>query len=109
LKGSQQATHYRVEGTFRVFSEGQDTGTLLPALKFFPRQQSPIGRAVLRSGLVEDLYLILSGFSDLEQNQATLKILVRPLIAWIWIGGVVITLGIIVTVLPFGGTRKSDG
>ena len=36
LKGSQQPTHFRVEGAFRVFHNGNDEGILSPALKFFP-------------------------------------------------------------------------
>ncbi|MEA2658465.1 MAG: cytochrome c-type biosis protein CcmF, partial [Candidatus Binatota bacterium] len=60
LKGSQQPTHFRVEGAFRVFHNGNDEGVLSPALKFFPTQQSPIGRAVHQSSLSEDIYLILS-------------------------------------------------
>ncbi|MCZ6561988.1 MAG: heme lyase CcmF/NrfE family subunit [Deltaproteobacteria bacterium] len=104
LKRTQQATHSRVEGAFRVFNEGHEIGVLSPALKFFPTQKSPVGRAVYRSTFIEDLYIILSGFSEVEQNQATLKVLVRPLLAWIWIGGFVIFLGTIVAVLP--GRRK---
>ncbi len=100
LKGSQQPTHFRVEGAFRVFNQGHDLGILSPALKFFPTQQSPVGRAVHRSTLSDDLYVILSGFSEVQQNQATLKVLVRPLLAWMWIGGVVIVLGTIVAVWP---------
>ena len=105
LKRSQQPTHSRVEGAFRVFNEGHEIGVLSPALKFFPIQKSPVGRAVYRSTFIEDLYIILSGFSEVEQNQATLKVLVRPLLAWIWIGGFVIVFGTIVAVLP--GRRKS--
>jgi cytochrome c-type biogenesis protein CcmF len=102
LQGSQQPTHFRVEGAFRVFNDGIDWGLLTPALKFFPAQQSPVGRAVHRSTAGEDLYLILSGFSELDRNQATLKVLVRPLVIWIWIGGFVIALGTLVTLLPMG-------
>ncbi len=101
LKGSQLPTHFRVEGDFRVFNKGEDLGILSPALKFFPAQESPVGRAVHRSNISDDLYLILSGFSELKENQATLKILVRPLVMWMWLGGVVILLGTIVAVWPF--------
>ena len=101
LKGSQQPTHFRVEGAFRVFNKGEDLGILSPALKFFPAQQSPVGRAVYRSNISDDLYLILSGFSELKENQATLKILVRPMVMWMWVGGLVILLGTIVAVWPF--------
>jgi cytochrome c-type biogenesis protein CcmF len=102
LSGSQQPTHFRVEGAFHVFHNGSDNGTLRPALKFFPTQQSPIGRAVHQSSLTEDIYLILSGFSQVDRNQATLKVLVRPLVIWMWIGGFVIALGTLICISPIG-------
>jgi cytochrome c-type biogenesis protein CcmF len=102
LKGSQQPTHFRVEGAFHVFHNGVDQGILNPALKFFPTQQSPVGRAVHQSSLSEDIYLILSGFSEVDRNQATLKVLVRPLVIWMWIGGFVIALGTLVCIAPLG-------
>jgi len=100
LNGSRQPTHFRVEGAFRVFHNGSDDGLLRPALKFFPTQQSPIGRAVHQSSLSEDIYLILSGFSEIDRNQATLKALVRPLVIWMWIGGFVIAFGTLICIWP---------
>jgi cytochrome c-type biogenesis protein CcmF len=105
LNGTRQPTHFRVEGAFRVFHNGADDGVLRPALKFFPTQQSPIGRAVHQSSLSEDIYLILSGFSEIERNQATLKALVRPLVVWMWIGGFVIAFGTLICIWPM---RKAD-
>jgi len=109
LKGEQQPTHFRVEGAFRVFHGGDEVGVLSPALKFFPTQQSPVGRAVHRSSISDDIYLILSGFSELDKNQATLKVLVRPLVLWIWIGGFVIVLGTLVAILPLGSRIENGG
>jgi cytochrome c-type biogenesis protein CcmF len=103
LRASEQPTHLRVEGLFRVSNNGHEIGVLNPALKFFPTQQSPVGRAVFRSTLSEDLYLILSGFSQVGQGQTTLKAMVRPLVAWIWLGGAVITIGTLVAFWPLGG------
>jgi cytochrome c-type biogenesis protein CcmF len=100
LRAVEQPTHYRVEGVFDVERDGKDIGALAPALKFFPNQQSPIGRAVHRSTFGEDLYLILSGFSELQNNRATLKVLVRPLVVWIWLGGGVIALGTLIAIWP---------
>jgi cytochrome c-type biogenesis protein CcmF len=91
-----------------VFHDGTEWGVLSPALKFFPTQQSPIGRAVHGSSPSEDIYLILSGFSELNQNQATLKVLVRPLVVWIWIGGFVIALGTLLAILPLGKASPED-
>jgi cytochrome c-type biogenesis protein CcmF len=100
LKGSQQPTHYLVEGAFKVFNEGHELGVVSPALKFYPTQQSPVGRGVFRSTFAEDLYLVLSGFSELKENRATLKVLVRPMVVWIWLGGLVVALGTIVAIWP---------
>lgn len=108
LRGFQQPTHFRVEGAFRVFNQGHELGVLSPALKFFPAQQSPIGRAVFRSTFAEDIYLILSGFSDLDKNQATLKVLVRPLLTWLWLGGAVVALGTIVSIWPVRRSRAKE-
>jgi cytochrome c-type biogenesis protein CcmF len=105
LRAIEQPTHTRVEGVFEVTHGGESLGQLAPALKFFPNQQSPVGRAVHRSSFTEDLYLILSGFSELEKNRATLKVLVRPLVVWIWLGGAVIAFGTLVAIWP---TRKSS-
>lgn len=108
LRGSQQPTHYRVDAAFRLFNEGHDLGVFGPALKFFPTQQSPVGRGVFRSTLKEDLYLILSGFSELQENRATLKVLVRPMVVWIWLGGVVVALGTIVAIWPVRGSSARE-
>ena len=100
LRASEQPTHVRVEGVFRASRAGTELGLLTPALKYYPTQQSPIGRAEMRVSLVEDVYVILSGFSDVGRRQATLKLLVRPMVAWIWLGGLVLSLGTLVTVWP---------
>jgi cytochrome c-type biogenesis protein CcmF len=89
-----------VEAAFRVFNDRHDVGVLTPALKFFPGQQSPIGRAVLRMGWTEDLYLILSGFSEVQASRATVKVLVRPLVMWIWVGGGVMVAGTLLALWP---------
>ncbi len=101
LRASEQPTHVRVEAFLRVSNSGHDAGLVTPALKYFPTQQSPIGRAVFRSTLTEDLYLILSGFSQVGEGEVTLKALVRPLLAWIWIGGGVMAVGTLLAVWPF--------
>ena len=108
LKGAQQPTHFRVEAAFRLFRSGKDEGVVTPALKFFPTQQSPIGRAVHQSSLSEDIYLILSGFSQVDRNHATLKVLLRPLVIWMWIGGFVIAFGTLICILPIGKPSEQE-
>lgn len=108
LKGQQEPTHFRVDALFHVYRGTHDLGILTPALKYYPTQESPIGRAVHRSTLSEDIYLILSGFSEVDKNQATLKVLVRPLVVWMWIGGGVILLGTLLAILPLGRLSSQE-
>jgi cytochrome c-type biogenesis protein CcmF len=108
LQGAQQPTHWRVEGAFRVFRNEREEGVLRPALKFFPTQQSPIGRATHLSSLSEDFYLILSGFSELDRNEATIKVLVRPLVVWMWIGGFIIAIGTLICILPMAKSEAAQ-
>jgi cytochrome c-type biogenesis protein CcmF len=106
LRVVERAAHERVEAALRVFNDRHDLGTLAPALKFFPAQQSPLGRAVLRMGWKDDLYVILSALSPLREGQATVKVMVRPFVTWIWIGGGVMVLGTLLALWPFPSTRE---
>lgn len=105
---SERPTHVRVEGLFQVFNDRHYVGTLSPALKFFPQRREPISRATFRSSLNEDLYLVLSGFSELEKEFATVRLLVRPMVSWIWIGGAIIALGTLIVLLPMRDDSRSS-
>ena len=47
----------------------------------------------------EDLYTISLTF-ERNGSSATIKAMINPMISWIWIGGGVILLGVLVAVLP---------
>jgi len=54
---------------------------------------------------LEDLYVILGGWTD--DGTATFKVLVNPLVSWIWIGGGVLALGGMVAFWPRGRQKGS--
>jgi cytochrome c-type biogenesis protein CcmF len=70
-----------------------------PTKKFYPQEQTPIAGVDYRLGLVEDLYLVLGDFAR-DGTQATVKVQVNRLVSWIWIGGLVITVGTLLAILP---------
>ena len=72
---------------------------LLPAKKFYPQEQSPIAYVDYRLGLLEDLYVVLGDFAR-DGSQATIKLQVNRLVSWIWIGGLVLTIGAALAVAP---------
>jgi len=99
LRESQESNHGKVTGTFTVMN-GRAAGAVLePAKKFYPQEQSPIAYVDYRLGLVDDIYLVLGDFAR-DGTSATVKFQVNRMVSWIWIGGLVLTLGTVLAVLP---------
>jgi cytochrome c-type biogenesis protein CcmF len=99
LRESQESNHGKVTGTFTVVN-GSGAGTVLePAKKFYPQEQSPIAYVDYRLGLMNDIYLVLGDFAR-DGTSATVKFQVNRMVSWIWIGGLVLTLGTLLAILP---------
>ncbi|MBI2490999.1 MAG: hypothetical protein HYV94_02685 [Candidatus Rokubacteria bacterium] len=98
LRASEESNHFKVTGAFTV-SNGRVLGVLRPAKKFYPQEQSPIAYVDYRLGLKEDVYLVLGDFAR-DGSQATVKLQVNRLVSWIWIGGLVLTPGALLAILP---------
>ena len=98
LTTAQESNHFKVVGAFSV-SNGRGLDVLRPAKKFYPQEQTPIAYVDYRLGLKEDVYLVLGDFAR-DGTQATVKLQINRLVSWIWIGGVVLTLGALLAILP---------
>ena len=98
LQATEESNHAKVAGTFTV-SNGRALDVLRPAKKFYPQQESPIAYVDYRLGFSEDVYLVLGDFAR-DGSQATIKLQVNRLVSWIWIGGLVLTLGTFLAILP---------
>jgi cytochrome c-type biogenesis protein CcmF len=72
---------------------------LTPGQRFYPNQQTPFASVDTLYQWNGDLYAILSAF-ERDGSSATIKLQVHPMISWIWLGGMVILLGVLVAVLP---------
>ncbi len=99
LAGWHEPQRFVVEGTFTVFNATRKVAEMRPSKRFYPSEQQPIGTVDVRSTPREDLYLILSSFTR-DGTSATLKVMIRPLVMWIWIGGAVMALGALVAIWP---------
>jgi cytochrome c-type biogenesis protein CcmF len=80
-----------------VFDGGEKIGVLYPEKNFHRGQDQPTTEVAIHSTLKEDLYVVLAGH---EEDIASFKVLVTPLVIWLWIGGVVMALGTIFAMLP---------
>ena len=62
----------------------------------------PSTEAAIRSDLRQDIYVVFAGSVD-GTEEAVYKFTLNPLVAWVWIGGVILVFGGVVTMWPGGG------
>ena len=86
-----------VYATIAVEKNGEDVGYVTPERVFYANWEEPSTNVAVRSTLVEDLYVVLSGWE--EDNRATFQVNVNPLVSWIWIGSTVLVLGSLFAIL----------
>jgi len=99
LSAAEESNHFKVTGAFTMTTGRSSFAELRPARKFYPQEQTPIAAVDYRLGWVEDVYLVLGDFAR-DGSQATVKLQVNRLVSWLWIGGLVLTLGAALAILP---------
>jgi cytochrome c-type biogenesis protein CcmF len=78
-----------VAAELAVFKGDRRIGSLDPRLNYYRMSDQPITTPAVRSRLHEDLYVNLMAF-ERDGSSVTLRVLVEPLVAWIWIGGFIV-------------------
>jgi cytochrome c-type biogenesis protein CcmF len=86
-----------VTATLSVYNDGELIGSVVPEKYFHRSYQQPVTEVAIRSTAKEDLYVILINW---DQDSTTFKVLVNPLVGWIWIGGGVFLLGGLIAFWP---------
>jgi cytochrome c-type biogenesis protein CcmF len=99
LQASEESNHFKVAGRFSILDGPTPPTRMEPTKKFYPQESSPIAGVDYWLGLREDLYLVLGDFAR-DGSRATIKVQVNRLVTWIWIGGLVLTLGALLGILP---------
>jgi Cytochrome c biogenesis factor len=86
-----------------IGKDGSVTGTLEPHMNFYRVSDQPVPTPDVHSSIKGDVYANLMAFENSGKN-ATVKIIVEPLIPWIWFGGLVVVIGAVIG-LAYGGRR----
>ena len=82
-----------------VAQNGHALGTLEPERRFYKASQQPITHVAVHNSLAEDLYTVLAG-QDQESGKLVIEAFVNPLVLWVWLGGTVVFLGTLLTLVP---------
>jgi cytochrome c-type biogenesis protein CcmF len=75
-----------------------------PANTKYLRIGQDIGTPSVRTGPVNDVYLTLEPGAEPGADSATIRVFVKPMILWLWIGGALMALGTLLAAFP--GSRR---
>lgn len=91
-----------VYAPLRVEKAGRVLGELRPEKRFYPRfaeGMGPTTEAAVHATATHDLYVVLSSWSEFGA-QATFRLVINPLMSWIWVGTYLLTAGTLFALWP---------
>jgi cytochrome c-type biogenesis protein CcmF len=76
-----------------------------PAITKYTKIGMNVGTPSVRTGFGSDIYLTLEPPVRQDSNQARIKVFIKPLILWLWIGSGLMAVGTVLAAFP-GKRRK---
>jgi cytochrome c-type biogenesis protein CcmF len=94
------------ENRIEVISEVRVDGDRVyePRLNRYRMGGMTIGTPSVRVGPDEDVYLSVSSTPDPATGEITIRVIVQPLVVWLWVGGIVMVVGTALSLFP--GRRR---
>jgi cytochrome c-type biogenesis protein CcmF len=83
--------HLSTWASVAAYRDGTYLTTLLPRLNQYPDSDQTVTVPALHTGLREDLYLVLFWWS--EDGSVSIKVIVNPLVNFLWLGGLIFLAG----------------
>jgi cytochrome c-type biogenesis protein CcmF len=65
----------------------------------FANREQPNAEVGIDGGIAKDLYVVLES-ADIDRGEARVTVFVNPAVAWIWIGGLLLVIGGVVSAIP---------
>ncbi|MEE9578091.1 MAG: cytochrome c-type biogenesis CcmF C-terminal domain-containing protein, partial [Gemmatimonadota bacterium] len=98
----EEAQRFVVGGTFQAWKGDRYLGVQQPRLNYYPTSQQPIATPAVETSLSKDFYLTLMAFDSENGEHATVRAIVNPAVAWLWIGGLIVGIGALIAIWPHG-------
>jgi cytochrome c-type biogenesis protein CcmF len=103
--GPQNST--RSIATFAVTQDGKPLGTLAPHTDVYPVSGAAV-RAVILGRPFEDLFVVADEPFDGTSKTIALRMVIFPLIRWVWIGSILLCVGGAVSLWPRGRSQEQE-
>ncbi len=110
----QRNLNWQAIALVSVEQDGRALGNLTSEKRQYFTSEQLMTEVGIRSTPLEDLYIILSAVDDLggalnadsSAQGVDLQVLIKPLVGWIWYGGLVLTVGALIGLWPSVERRK---
>jgi cytochrome c-type biogenesis protein CcmF len=90
-----------------VYKNGKKQFQLAPEKRFYHASQTFSTMVALHSTAQADLYVIFEG-RDPDSNKPIIKVFLNPLIAWIWIGVLIVVIGTLFALVPSALAKRRE-
>lgn len=88
-----------IQAQVEVTKDGREVTTLYPEKRTYVISMMPMTEAAIDASLMRDLYVALGEPIAEDSNQWAVRIYVKPLIRWIWLGTIIMALGSLLSIL----------
>jgi len=93
--------------TFDVSRDGASIGTLAPHTDVYPMSGAAV-RAVILGRPFEDLFVVADEPFDGTSKRIALRMVIFPLIRWVWIGAILLCVGAVVSLWPKARRQEQE-
>jgi cytochrome c-type biogenesis protein CcmF len=102
--------------TIKVEKDGEPAGMLTPEQRAYRQREETSTEVGIKRAWNEDLYVILAGIDDANgvvqgtnpRPVTTFRVLINPLVPWLWFGGLVMAIGTLIALWPSALPPQSE-
>jgi cytochrome c-type biogenesis protein CcmF len=98
MSTSSTGSRIIISATLLAYNGDKLIGEFTPKKQYHRSYSQPVSEVAIRYSPVEDLYIIFAMWD--HDETAAFKVLINPLVTWIWIGGGVLFLGSLIALWP---------
>jgi len=102
LESAREGNHTVIGARLIVFDaeSGRELSSVFPQRNIYDKTPDmPTSEVGIRMTPIEDVYVVINGWEN-NGETATFTIFVNPLTLWMWVGGLVLVLGVILAIWP---------
>ena len=91
-----------------IWEDGKHIATVYPAKWDYRKGSEATTEVAIKVRAMEDVYVVLTGY-DLETKLGNFRVFVNPLIAWVWVGTLILAFGTLICLIPQSVVDRLSG